>query len=188
MNACSKSDVAVPARSSAFRRFRRWRRGVAGFVGRIGLGLEHQHVVLEAPAVHPRQEVHAEHLKFAKAGRHDYAEILGFEIPWSVEQIDEACREVLRANALEDAYVRPVAWRGSEMMGVSAQNNTIHLAIATWEWPSYFDPAQRMKGIRLDVAQWRRPDPATAPAKAKAAASPPANCTTSAIPHHRVVC
>jgi len=65
--------------------------------------------------------------------------------------------------------VRPVAWRGSEMMGVSAQHNKIHLAIATWEWPSYFDPAQRLKGLRLDLAQYRRPDPATIPAKAKAA-------------------
>ena len=69
----------------------------------------------------------------------------------------------LEKNGQTDAYVRPVAWRGSEMMGVSAQNNTIHLAIAAWEWPSYFDPAQKMKGIRLDMAEYRRPDPATAP-------------------------
>ena len=74
-----------------------------------------------------------------------------------------------RRTASTDAYVRPIAWRGSEMMGVSAQNNKIHLAIATWEWPSYFDPAQRLKGIRLDLAEYRRPDPATAPARAKAA-------------------
>jgi branched-chain amino acid aminotransferase len=65
--------------------------------------------------------------------------------------------------------VRPVAWRGSEMMGVSAQHNKIHLAIATWEWPSYFDPAERLKGLRLDLAEYRRPDPATIPSKAKAA-------------------
>jgi branched-chain amino acid aminotransferase len=65
--------------------------------------------------------------------------------------------------------VRPIAWRGSEQMGVSAQNNTIHLAIATWQWPSYFDPVQRLAGIRLDLAEYRRPDPATAPARAKAA-------------------
>ena len=65
--------------------------------------------------------------------------------------------------------MRPIAWRGSEMMGVSAQHNKIHLAIAAWEWPSYFDPAQRMKGIRLDIAEYRRPDPATAPSLAKAA-------------------
>ncbi len=65
--------------------------------------------------------------------------------------------------------MRPVAWRGSEMMGVSAQNNKIHLAIATWQWPSYFDPVQRLKGIRLDLADYRRPDPKTAPVRAKAA-------------------
>ncbi|ESR23205.1 branched-chain amino acid aminotransferase [Lutibaculum baratangense] len=97
------------------------------------------------------------------------AEILGFDIPYSVEDINRACEEVLAANHLVDGYVRPIAWRGSEMMGVSAQHNSIHLAIAAWEWPSYFDPAQRLKGIRLDLAQWRRPDPATAPAKSKAA-------------------
>jgi len=83
--------------------------------------------------------------------------------------IDAAKAEVLKKNHLSDAYVRPIAWRGSEMMGVAAQRNTIHLGIAVWEWPSYFDPAQRMKGIRLDIADYRRPDPATAPAMAKAA-------------------
>jgi branched-chain amino acid aminotransferase len=97
------------------------------------------------------------------------AEILDFEIPYSVAEIDAAKRLVLEKNGQRDAYVRPVAWRGSEMMGVAAQSNTIHLAIATWEWPSYFDPAQAMKGIRLDMAEYRRPDPATAPSAAKAA-------------------
>ena len=97
------------------------------------------------------------------------AQILDFEIPYTVAEIDHAKRLVLDRNGQKDAYVRPVAWRGSEMMGVSAQNNTIHLAIATWEWPSYFDPAQRLKGIRLDLADYRRPDPNTAPALAKAA-------------------
>ena len=97
------------------------------------------------------------------------AEILDFEIPYSVAEIDAAKRLVLEKNGQKDAYVRPVAWRGSEMMGVSAQNNKIHLAIATWEWPSYFDPVQKMKGIRLDMAEYRRPDPATAPSLAKAA-------------------
>jgi branched-chain amino acid aminotransferase len=95
--------------------------------------------------------------------------ILDFEIPWSVAQIDAAKDEVLRRNNFADAYVRAIAWRGSEMMGVTAQHNTIHLGIAAWDWPSYFDPAQRMKGIRLDMADYRRPDPATAPALAKAA-------------------
>ena len=96
------------------------------------------------------------------------AELLDFEIPFSVGEIDAAKRLVLEKNGQTDAYVRPVAWRGSEMMGVSAQHNKIHLAIASWDWPSYFDPAQRLKGIRLDLAEYRRPDPATIPAKAKA--------------------
>ena len=97
------------------------------------------------------------------------ARILGFEIPYSADQINRANLEVLEAQGLRDAYLRPVAWRGSEMMGVSAQNNTIHLAIAAWEWPSYFDPEERLKGIRLDMAEYRRPDPATIPCKSKAA-------------------
>ena len=97
------------------------------------------------------------------------AQTLDFEIPYTVAEIDAAKRLVLEKNGQKDAYVRPVAWRGSEMMGVSAQNNKIHLAIATWQWPSYFDPVQRLKGIRLDLADYRRPDPATAPVRAKAA-------------------
>jgi branched-chain amino acid aminotransferase len=107
----------------------------------------------------------ADHSRRLKAS----AQILDFDIPFSVEAIDAAKAEVLKRNRLADAYVRAIAWRGSEMMGVSAQHNTIHLGIAVWEWPSYFDPAQRMKGIRLDIADYRRPDPATAPALAKAA-------------------
>jgi branched-chain amino acid aminotransferase len=109
-----------------------------------------------------RSTEHSERLKRS-------AQILDFEIPYSVAEIDAAKRLVLEKNGQKDAYVRPVAWRGSEMMGVSAQHNAIHLAIATWEWPSYFDPAQRLKGIKLDLAEYRRPDPATAPALAKAA-------------------
>ncbi|MBO6726975.1 MAG: branched-chain amino acid aminotransferase [Rhizobiaceae bacterium] len=100
---------------------------------------------------------------------HESARILGFTIPWSVAEIDDACRELLKMQGLQDAYVRPIAWRGSEQMGVSAQNNKINLAIAIWQWPSYFDPAQKLKGIRLDMAEYRRPDPHTAPSKSKAA-------------------
>ena len=96
------------------------------------------------------------------------AEILDFEIPYTVAEIDAAKRLVLEKNNQQEAYVRPIAWRGSEQLGVSAQSNKIHLAIATWEWPSYFDPAQRLKGIRLDLAEYRRPDPKTAPSLAKA--------------------
>jgi branched-chain amino acid aminotransferase len=105
---------------------------------------------------------HSERLK-------NSARILDFEIPYSVAEIDAAKNLVLKTNGQQDAYVRPIAWRGSEQLGVSAQNNTIHLAIATWEWPSYFDPAQRLRGIRLDLADYRRPDPKTAPCLAKAA-------------------
>ncbi len=97
------------------------------------------------------------------------AQILDFEIPYSVAEIDAAKKLVLEKNGKKEAYVRPIAWRGSEMMGVSAQTNKIHLAIASWEWPSYFDPEQRLKGIRLDLADYRRPDPKTAPCLAKAA-------------------
>ncbi len=97
------------------------------------------------------------------------AEILGFKIPYSVGEIDQACRDVCDACGLSEAYVRPVAWRGSEQMGVSAQKNTINVAIAAWDWGSYFDPAERLKGIRLALAEYRRPDPRTAPVKAKAA-------------------
>jgi len=95
--------------------------------------------------------------------------ILGFEIPWSAAQIDAATREVIAANKLIDCYVRPVAWRGSEMMGVSAQASKIHLAIAVWQWPAYFAPELLEKGIRMAIAKWRRPAPDTAPTTSKAA-------------------
>ncbi len=94
---------------------------------------------------------------------------LGFEIPFSQGHINRANYDVCKANNIDDGYVRPVAWRGSEMMGVSAQQNAIHVAIAAWEWPSYFSPEARLKGIKLQWSDWRRPDPATIPAKAKAA-------------------
>lgn len=97
------------------------------------------------------------------------AKELGFEIPYTIEEINQACIDTLEKQGLEDAYIRPVAWRGSEMMGVSAQNNKINVAIAVWEWPSYFAPEERIKGIRLDRAHYRRPDPATIPCFAKAA-------------------
>jgi branched-chain amino acid aminotransferase len=105
---------------------------------------------------------HSERLK-------ESARVLDFDIPYSVAEIDAAKALTLAKNNFADAYVRPIAWRGSEMMGVSAQMNKIHLAIAVWDWPSYFDPEQRLKGIRLDIAEFRRPDPRTAPARAKAA-------------------
>jgi branched-chain amino acid aminotransferase len=96
------------------------------------------------------------------------ASILGFDLPWSVEEIDAACKETLKANGLEDAYMRPIAWRGSEQMGVSAQLTKPHMAIAVWPWGAYFGEEAIRKGLRLDISPWRRPAPYTAPTNAKA--------------------
>ena len=100
---------------------------------------------------------------------HKSAEIMDFTIPYSVEELNAAKDKVVELNGGGDQYVRPVAWRGSEMMAVAAQHNRIHVAIATWAWPSMFDPETKMKGIKLDIAEYRRPDPACAPVHAKAA-------------------
>ncbi|GHF21111.1 branched chain amino acid aminotransferase [Kordiimonas sediminis] len=97
------------------------------------------------------------------------AEKLGMTIPFTQADINDACNKLLEMSGLEDAYFRPVVWRGSEMMGVAAQKNTIHVAIACWAWPSYFEPEARLKGIRIAISDWKRPDPATAPVTAKAA-------------------
>jgi branched-chain amino acid aminotransferase len=96
------------------------------------------------------------------------AGILGFKIPYTVDAIDAACKQVVAANGLTDAYVRPIAWRGSEMLAVAAQQTKIHFAIATWPWPNLFG-ADRMKGVRLAMASWKRPHPETAPTASKAA-------------------
>lgn len=96
------------------------------------------------------------------------AEMLGFEIPYSRDEINQASIDEIEKQGLQDGYVRPIAWRGSEMMGVSAQSNRINVAIAAWEWPSYFKPEERLKGIRLAMSSWHRPDPRTAPCHAKA--------------------
>jgi branched-chain amino acid aminotransferase len=97
------------------------------------------------------------------------AKILGFEIPFTAAELNQTQRELIKRQGIKDGYIRPVAWRGSEMMAVSAQRNTIHVAIATWTWPSYFSVEAKLKGIRLDNAIYRRPDPACAPTNAKAA-------------------
>ena len=96
------------------------------------------------------------------------ARILGFELPYTADEIDDACKAVLAANGLVDAYVRPIAWRGSEQLSVSAQQTKIHLAIACWAWPNLFGN-DRMKGVRLGMAPWKRPHPETAPTASKAA-------------------
>ena len=97
------------------------------------------------------------------------AELLDFEIPYSVAEIDAACKETCARNGFTDCYIRPVAYLGPEQLSVTAKNSKVHLAIAAWEWPSYFDAEAKKKGIRLEWAKWRRPDPATAPSTAKAA-------------------
>ncbi len=94
------------------------------------------------------------------------ARILGFEIPWTAEQIDAACQQVLTANGLTDGYVRPIAWLGSEMLGISPIGTKVQLAIAAWAWPSYYGD-DRMRGIRMGEAVWKRPSPETAPTMAK---------------------
>jgi branched-chain amino acid aminotransferase len=97
------------------------------------------------------------------------ARILGIKIPYTVSEISAACIAACEVQGTTEAYVRPVAWRGSEMMAVSAQQTKTHVAVATWSWPSYFDPETKMKGIRLDISEWKRPAPDTAPTAAKAA-------------------
>ncbi|HXS05511.1 MAG TPA: branched-chain amino acid aminotransferase [Rhizomicrobium sp.] len=97
------------------------------------------------------------------------AETLGMKIPFTQDEINAACIAAAEAQDIKDGYIRPVAFRGSEMMAVSAQNTKIHVAIACWPWPSYFSPEEKLKGIRLDISKWRRPSPETEPVHAKAA-------------------
>ncbi len=128
-------------------------------------GLHYASCVFEGQRAYNGQifklEEHTERLIFS-------GKELGFDLPYTADAINQACREVLQLNKLTDAYMRPVAWRGEEM-GVSAQTTPIHVAIAAWEWPSYFAPEDRAKGIRLDIARYRRPSPETIPCHAKAA-------------------
>ena len=105
---------------------------------------------------------HTERLLFS-------AQLLDMKVPFTAKQINDAAYETLKANNIVDGYLRPMIWRGSEQMGVTAQNAKINVAIATWVWPSYFTLDARLKGIRLQISQWRRPAPECAPVKAKAA-------------------
>jgi branched-chain amino acid aminotransferase len=129
-------------------------------------GLHYASCVFEGERLYSRRIYK---LKEHTARLFESARLMGMKIPYTEEVINAACNQTAEAQGFEDGYVRPVVFRGSEMMAVSAQKNTIHVAIAVWQWPSYFDPKQKLKGIRLDVASWRRPAPETAPTKAKAA-------------------
>lgn len=95
--------------------------------------------------------------------------LLDFDIPYSDDEIEAIKVQVLEANDIVDGYVRAFCWRGSEMMAISAQQTKVHVAVAAWQWPSYFDPEVKMKGITLDIADWKRPSPESAPVHAKAA-------------------
>lgn len=100
---------------------------------------------------------------------HRSAELLGFKVPYSVADLNRITNEVIAKNDVVNGYVRPVAWRGSEMMAISAQKNTIHVAIAAWSWPSYFSEEAKMRGLRLAISNWSRPAPNMAPTASKAA-------------------
>jgi branched-chain amino acid aminotransferase len=129
-------------------------------------GLHYASCVFEGERIYSGQIFrHDEHVKRL----FESARILGMKIPYTEDEIARACYDAAEVQGIKDGYVRPVAFRGSEMMAVAAQQTKIHVAIAVWQWPSYFDPKEKLKGIRLDFAEWRRPAPDTAPTKAKAA-------------------
>ena len=128
-------------------------------------GLHYASCVFEGERVYDGEifklEEHTERL-FHSANR------LGFKIPYSEKDLNKACRDIVKIQNVKNGYVRPVVWRGSEMMAISAQKTKIHVAIATWEWGSYFDPNLKLKGIKLNISKWRRPAPNTIPWDTKA--------------------
>ncbi len=109
------------------------------------------------------------------------AEIMGMEIEQSADEINQACYDNLHKNGFKDAYQRPIAWRGSEKMGITVAGTKVHVAVASWEWPSYFSPQAKLKGLRLCMSDYRRPDPKTAPILAKTAANYPISCLSKDI-------
>ncbi len=128
-------------------------------------GLHYASCVFEGERVYDSKifklEEHTERL-FHSASR------LGFTIPYNQESINKACKSIVQIQNVKNGYVRPVVWRGSEMMAISAQKTKIHVAIATWDWGSYFDPSLKLKGIKLNISKWRRPAPNTIPWDTKA--------------------
>ena len=97
------------------------------------------------------------------------AKRMGISIPYTKKELNEACKQIVNIQKVKNGYVRPVIWRGSEMMAISAQKNKINVAIATWEWGSYFDPKLKLEGIKLNISSWRRPSPNSVPWDTKAA-------------------
>ena len=129
-------------------------------------GLHYASCVFEGERVYDGEifklEEHTERLFYS-------AKRMGIKVPYSKKEINEACKNIVNIQKVQNGYVRPLIWRGSEMMAISAQKNKIHVAIATWEWGSYFDPKLKLKGIRLNISNWRRPAPNTIPWDTKAA-------------------
>jgi|TARA_B100001741_G_scaffold165902_1_gene137129 branched-chain amino acid aminotransferase len=129
-------------------------------------GLHYASCVFEGERVYEGEifklEEHTERLFYS-------AKRMGIKVPFSQEEINKACKTIINIQKVNNGYVRPVIWRGSEMMAISAQKNKIHVAIAAWEWGSYFDPKLKLEGIRLNISSWRRPAPNTIPWDTKAA-------------------
>ena len=129
-------------------------------------GLHYASCVFEGERVYDGEifklEQHTERL-FHSANR------MGIKVPYSQPEINEGCKSIVNIQKVQNGYVRPLIWRGSEMMAISAQKNKIHVAIATWEWGSYFDPKLKLNGIKLNISNWRRPAPNTIPWDTKAA-------------------
>jgi len=129
-------------------------------------GLHYASCVFEGERVYDgdifKLEEHTERLFYS-------AKRMGIKVPYSQDEINNACRKIVNIQKVNNGYVRPVIWRGSEMMAISAQRNKIHVAIAAWEWGSYFDPKLKVEGIKLNISNWRRPAPNTIPWDTKAA-------------------
>ena len=129
-------------------------------------GLHYASCVFEGERVYDGEifklEEHTERLFYS-------AKRMGIDVPYSKKEINDACKKIVNIQKVKNGYVRPVIWRGSEMMAISAQKNKIHVAIATWEWGSYFDPKLKLKGIKLNISSWRRPNPNSIPWDTKAA-------------------
>ena len=129
-------------------------------------GLHYASCVFEGERVYEGEifklEEHTERLFYS-------AKRMGINVPYTQAEINDACRSITNIQKVQNGYVRPLIWRGSEMMAISAQKNKIHVAIATWEWGSYFDPKLKLNGIKLNISKWRRPAPNTIPWDTKAA-------------------
>jgi len=129
-------------------------------------GLHYASCVFEGERVYDNEifklEEHTERLFYS-------AKRLDIKVPYSQKEINDASKEIVNIQKVQNGYVRPVIWRGSEMMALSSQKSKINVAIATWEWGSYFDPKLKLTGIKLNISSWRRPAPNTVPWDSKAA-------------------